>query len=281
MFRALSLLPLPLLYAIFGAVAWCLRVVGWRRDLVADKLGRCLPELAPAERDAILRGFYAYLGELAAEVLHACRISRTSLERRLRFENPEVVLQALRDGRRVMLLAAHHCNWEWLVQRCSIAFGTPLVAAYKPASRAHADRTLGFLRSRFGAEMVPSGRLVKALLERRGRVNLLAMVADQSPPAGSEQQAWLPFFGQPTAFFPGPGRIAARLGYQAFFVAMRRDGRGRYTARLVPLLVPVERPEPDLVLGAYVAAMEAHVRAHPAQYLWAYNRWKRPRRLYD
>lgn len=281
MFRALSLLPLPLLYATLAAVAWCLRILGWRRHLVADKLGRCLPELVPAERDAILRGFYAYLGELAAEVLHACRIPRASLERRLRFENPEVVLQALRAGRRVMLLAAHHCNWEWLVQHCSIAFGTPLVAAYKPASWAGADRTLGFLRARFGAEMVPAGRLVNLLLERRGRVNLLAMVADQSPPAGSGQQAWLPFFGQPTAFFPGPGWIAARIGYEPFFVAMHREGRGRYTARLVPLLRPGERPEPGLILAAYVAALEAQVRAHPAQYLWAYNRWKRPRRLYD
>jgi KDO2-lipid IV(A) lauroyltransferase len=280
-FRALSLLPLPLLYAIFGAVAWCLRIVGWRRDLVADKLARCLPELAPAERATILSGFYAYLGELAAEVLHACRISRTNLERRLRFDNPEVVLQALRDDRRVMLLAAHHCNWEWLVQRCSIAFGAPLVAAYKPASWAHADRTLGFLRTRFGAEMVPAGRLVNLLLERRGRVNLLAMVADQSPPAGSEQQAWLRFFGQPTAFFPGPGWIGARMGYEPFFVAMRRVGRGRYAARLVPLLGSGEPPAPGLLLAAYVAALEAQVRAHPAQYLWAYNRWKRPRRLYD
>ncbi|MGB5104190.1 MAG: lysophospholipid acyltransferase family protein, partial [Steroidobacteraceae bacterium] len=179
------------------------------------------------------------------------------------------------------LIAAHHCNWEWLVQRCSVAFGAPLVAAYKPASWTQADRTLGFLRARFGAEMVPAGRLVNLLLERRGRVDLLAMVADQSPPAGSEQQAWLPFFGQPTAFFPGPGWIAARMGYEPYFVAMHREGRGRYTARLVPLLGPAERPEPGLILAAYVAALEAQVRAHPAQYLWAYNRWKRPRRLYD
>jgi len=280
-FRALSLLPLPLLYAIFAAAAWCLRVLGWRRDLVIEKLGRCMPELEPAERDAILYDFYAYLGELAAEVLHAWRVPRESLERRLRFENPEVVMQVLREGRRVMLLAAHHCNWEWLLQRGSTAFGTPLVGAYKPASWAHADRALCFLRTRFGAEMVPAARLVNVLLERRGRVGLLALLADQSPPAGSSQQAWLPFFGQPTAFFPGPGRIAARMGYEPFFVAVRREARGQYAAQLVPLLGPGDPPEPGRILGAYVAALEAHVRAHPAEYLWAYNRWKRPRRLYD
>jgi len=34
MFRVLALLPLPLLYAFFAFVAWALRVIGWRRDLV-------------------------------------------------------------------------------------------------------------------------------------------------------------------------------------------------------------------------------------------------------
>lgn len=281
MFRALSLLPLPVLYAAFAVAAWLLRVLGWRRDLVVDMLGRCLPELAPCDREAILRSFYRYLGELAAEVMHAGRISRASLEQRMRFENPEVVQQAFKEGRRVMLLAAHHCNWEWLLQRCSMAFDAPLVAAYKPASRTHADRSLAFMRSRFGAEMIPAAQLVQTLLERRGRVPLLALVADQSPSAKSEQQAWLPFFGQETAFFQGPGWIGAKMNYLPVFITVRREGRGRYVARLEPLVASGERADPGQILSAYVKSLEAQVRAQPAQYFWAYKRWKRPRRLYD
>ena len=34
-------------------------------------------------------------------------------------------------------------------------------------------------------------------------------------------------------------------------------------------------------LRCYVTALEAQVRAHPAQYFWAYNRWKRARGLYE
>jgi len=277
-FRALSLLPLPVLYAAFAVAAGFLRILGWRRDLVVDMLGRCLPELAPSDRDAILRSFYRYLGELAAEVMHAGRISRASLEQRMRFENPEVVQQALQEGRRVMLLAAHHCNWEWLLQRCSIAFDAPLVVAYKPASWAHADRSLEFMRSRFGAEMIPAGQLVHTLLERRGRVPLLALAADQSPSAKSEQQAWLPFFGQETAFFQGPGWIGARLGYDPVFLAMRPDGRGRYVVRFEPLAPAGERLDQEQILRAYVSALERHIRDYPALYFWAYNRWKRSRR---
>jgi KDO2-lipid IV(A) lauroyltransferase len=279
--RAISVLPLPLLYAVFGALAFLTRLFRWRRDLVLGGLGRCLPDAPDAERKRLAADFYGYLGELVAEAVHGARISPESLAVRLRFENPEAVEEVLRNGKRVILLAAHHCNWEWLLLRCSTAFGVPLVAAYKPASRERADRALSAMRTRLGATMVPAKQVVQYLLEQRGGVKLLALVADQSPAASSEQQNWLPFFGQETAFFRGPGWIGAKMGYQPFFIAMRRERRGHYVARFVPLLTAGERPDPDRILEAYVRALERQVREHPVQYFWAYNRWKRARRLYD
>lgn len=281
MFRALSLLPLPILYAVFGVVALGLRLAGWRRGLMLAALGRCLPDLPAAERQRLVRLSYSYLGELAAEVLHAPRMSRGEVAAGLRFENPEVVQQALGGGRRVLLLAAHHCNWEWLLLACSTAFEKPLHAAYKPASWPPADRALKSMRSHFGATMVPAKTLITHMLEQRGKVKLLALLADQSPPAVSEHQAWLPFFGQETAFFTGPGWIGARMGFEPLFIAMRREGRGRYVARLVPLVAPGTRADAAQIIAAYVNALEAQVRAHPAQYFWAYNRWKRARGLYE
>jgi Kdo2-lipid IVA lauroyltransferase/acyltransferase len=281
MIRVLALLPLPLLYAFFAFVAWVLRVIGWRRDLVEQGLARCLPELGEEARHRTLRQFYVSLGRLAAEFAHGLRISPGSLEKRMRFENPELILDALRADRRVMLISAHHCNWEWLLLRCSTAFDEPLVAAYKPARSARANGELLAIRSRFGATMIPANDLVQHLVAQRGQVRLLAMLADQSPPRQSEQQCWLPFFGLDTAFYRGPGWISAKMGYEPFFIAVRPDGRGRYVVRFVPLRAPGERPEPDRVLRAYVHALEQQVMAHPAQYFWAYNRWKRPKRLYD
>ena len=71
------------------------------------------------------------------------------------------------------------------------------------------------------------------------------------------------------------------MGYQPFFVAVRRESRGRYAVRFVPLPGPGERADPDRIVEAYVRAVEAHSRQHPEQYFWAYNRWKRGKRLYD
>jgi KDO2-lipid IV(A) lauroyltransferase len=276
--RLISRLPLPLLYAICGVLAWILRVVRWRRRLVDDGLARCLPELGQAERRRVARQFYAGLGRLVAEVLHGARIAPERLEQRVHFENPEVVRDLIAAGRRVMLVAGHHCNWEWLLLECSRHLGAPLVVPYKPISRAGADRWMLATRSRFGATMVPTREIGPYLVARRRQVKLLAMLSDQSPSAKSDKQVWLPFFGQDTSFFQGPGWIGARLGYEPVFIAMRPDGRGRYVVRFVPLSPAGERLDQDQILRAYVTALEQQIRAYPAQYFWAYNRWKRPRR---
>jgi KDO2-lipid IV(A) lauroyltransferase len=280
-FRALSLLPLSVLYAVCAVLAFLARVFRWRAGFVRDGLARCLPDTPEAERRRIAADFYRYLGDLVAEAVRGARIDGDDLVGRLRFENAEIVEDALGSGKRVMLLAAHHCNWEWLLLRCSTAFGAPLTAAYKPVSREPADRALTAMRSRFGATLVPAKRIVQHLIEQRGGVKLLALVADQSPPASSDQQSWRPFFGEETAFFRGPGWIGAKMGFQPVFIAMRRESRGRYVVRFVPLLESGERPDADRIISAYVEAVEAHAREHPAQYFWAYNRWKRARRLYD
>ena len=270
-----------MLYAVCAVLALLARVFRWRAGFVRDGLARCLPDASEAERRRIAADFYRYLGELVAEAVHGARIAPDDLVGRLRFEDAEIVEDVLRSGKRVMLLAAHHCNWEWLLLRCSTAFGVPLTAAYKPVSREPADRALTVMRSRFGATLVPAKRIVQHLIEQRGGVKLLALVADQSPPASSDQQSWRPFFGEETAFFRGPGWIGAKMGFQPVFIAMRRESRGRYVVRFVPLLGSGERPDADGIISAYVQAVEAHAREHPAQYFWAYNRWKRARRLYD
>jgi KDO2-lipid IV(A) lauroyltransferase len=280
-FRLLTLLPFPVLRALAAAAASGARVVRWRRKLVDQALDRCLADRSDSERRQVARGFYRYLGELVAEVVYADTIPMVDLEARVVLDNPEVVQQTLDAGKRVMILASHHCNWEWLLLRCSKAFGEPLFAAYKPASREAGDRALKNMRMRFGATMVPAKDIVQTLIERRGKVRLLAMLADQSPAASNEQQTWLPFFGRETAFFRGPGWIAAKMGYTVVFAAMRRARSGHYAVRFTPLTGEGRITDPDDVLIAYVRELQAHVHEHPAEYFWAYNRWKRGKRLYD
>jgi KDO2-lipid IV(A) lauroyltransferase len=261
-------------------VATVLRLAGWRRRLAERYVERCLPEVSPERRRAIIAGFYRYLGELAAEILVGRLLTREALADRVRLESAEDVAAQLRNGRRVLILSAHHGNWEWLLLRCSTAFETPLTAVYKKFRNERLDRYVRTRRERFGSTMVRTRAIVQHLLARRDDVRLLAMIADQSPAIQDGAQVWMDFFEQPTAFHCGPGLIAGRFGYLPYFAAVRRERRGHYAVRLIPLFTEGTRTESKQVLHAYVRAVESRVREQPEQYFWAYNRWKRERPLY-
>lgn len=275
--RLLSRLPLPVLYLLCGGIAWAARVVGWRRRFVMDGLALCLPDCGSTELRGHARKFYAALGRLVAEFLYEARMTPAEFEERLRFEDDAVVRDALAAGRRVLIVAGHHCNWEWLLLEISRRFGVPVVAPYKPLSTGTAERWVLELRTRFGATMVPAKEVGPYLVARRRQVRLIAMLADQSPSARSEHQVWLPFFGRDTSFFQGPGWIGEKLRFEPVFVAMSPAGRGRYVARFVPLAAAGERLDADQILRAYVRELEQQIRRHPEHYFWAYNRWKRSR----
>jgi KDO2-lipid IV(A) lauroyltransferase len=278
--RLLSSALLAVLYLVLGGVAQSLRLLGWRRGLIEKHIDRCLPDLDPSHRRRVIARFYRNLGELAAEFLSEPFLDRETLSARMRFDNAEQLTRVLDQQRRVLILSAHHANWEWLLLRCSTGFPTPLTAVYKRISRPWADRLALRMRQRFGCEMVPARQIVPHLLGRRGQVRLLAMLADQSPAAGNEQQVWLDFLGLPAAFYTGPGWIASKLNFTPYFAAVRRESRGRYVVHFTELVAEGTRPQPDQVLRAYVAAVEAHVRQDPEGYFWAYNRWKREKPLY-
>jgi KDO2-lipid IV(A) lauroyltransferase len=269
------------LYAACGIVAWVLRAVGWRCGLVRRHLDRCLPEVEAAGRRGIEAGFYSHLGQLTAEVVAQGFVTPPAFADRVRLENPEAIRNVLAAANgRVLILSSHHANWEWLLQRCSGAFDEPLTAAWKPTRRPAINRLLCWWRQRCGCRMVQAKELVAHLLAQRGKVRLLAMLADQSPSIKNEQQAWIDFFGQPTAFYQGPGWIGAKLGYVVFFAAMHRERRGHYVVRFIELAPAGARAEPDEILATYSKALERHVRSYPDQYFWAYNRWKREKPLY-
>jgi KDO2-lipid IV(A) lauroyltransferase len=273
--RLLSLLPLPVLYVLCGGLASLARVAGWRKALVMDGLALCQPGRDPAELRNQAREFYAGLGRIVAEFLYGARMTTTEFEERVRFENDDVVREALAGGRRVLMVAGHQCNWEWLHLEISRRFGEQVVAPYKPLSRDGPDRWLLGTRKRFGAIMVPAKELGPYLVSRRRQVRLIAMLADQSPSAKSEKQVWLPFFGRDTSFFQGPGWIGEKLRFEPVFADMSPMDRGRYVVRFRPLAAPEARLDAEQVLTAYVRALEQQIRQHPAHYFWAYNRWKR------
>jgi len=265
-------LSLRLGYAVLGFGAWfALRVFGLRRRVVRENLRRSFPDWSPAELRAVEREFARRQGEAAAEVLYSNRIGADELRERVTLTNP-AVLAAAGSPRPLILVGAHHCNAEWMLQRVSLELGARLVGLYKPLRNPRTDRWLRNLRSRFGARLVAAKSVLQELSRMRD-VGAIGLLADQVPRTSPEKH-WLEFLGQDTAFYMGPELLGRALRAQVCLVRMRRIARGRYELTFEPLNAQGEKLPHGEVTTRYARALEAWIREDPAGWWWTHRRWK-------
>jgi len=265
-------LRLRLYYSLAGALAWlAYGALGLRRSVVRDNLTRSFPDWSAAQQRAARREFARRQGEVAAEVFYAEHIDETELRERVTLANPQVVAAAA-PPRPLVLVGAHHGNFEWMLLRVSLEFGDRLIGLYKPLRQPRVDMRMKAMRSRFGARLVPAKSILRELANFR-EAAAIGMVADQVPRTSPEKH-WVTFLGQDTAFFMGPELLGRALRSQVVLVKMRRLARGRYELEFEALNEPGEKLPGGEITSRYARRLEAWIREDPPGWWWSHRRWK-------
>lgn len=279
--RLFAHLPLGVLHVVSTVLYWlAVNVVRLRADVVANNLQKAFPELDAAARADLADRYHRQIADVAVEVLKAFAITPAELRDRVRIEGLEAVRARLDAGQPVLLVAAHHCNWEWALLALSLELGHPLDAVYKPLKTPWAERAFYWMRTRFGGRLTPAKEIVPQVIARKSDVRALAMVADQVP-STSPSKFWTRFLNQDTAFYMGAEEIARAVGYPVYFVAMERVARSRYVVRVSLLAERGNGLEiPKETTRRYAVALEKLLREHPADWFWSHNRWKLKKPLY-
>ena len=81
-------------------------------------------------------------------------IDANELGQRMRLRNANVLEPFIKAGQPVVLLAAHHCNWEWLLLASCVELKVSVDAVYKPLRVGVIDRFMQETRSRFGGNPI-------------------------------------------------------------------------------------------------------------------------------
>ena len=279
--RSLAWLPLPLLYVTADILFLLLyHVFRLEHKLTRDNLQRAFPDMSGKERKRIAAKSYRNALHVLFETIHAQRISATELRRRMQFENPELADQLLDKYGKVLTVAAHQGNWEWLEMAGSLCMSAPLATLYKPLSHPGIEKMLNETRQRFGGKMISTQHALPQLVRFTRDRSIIAMLADQGPQPHGEKH-WATFLGQDTAFYPGVEKLARMLKMPVLFTHVTRIKRGHYRVRFELLGEPPwDLPEGEL-MERYIHSVEQQIIAHPEDWLWMYKRWKYHKRPSD
>jgi len=272
--RAMAWLPLPLLYLIADALFLLLYyVLRMERKLTADNLQRAFPDMPQQARKRIAATAYRNALHVLFETIHAQRMPETELRRRVQFDNTELLDQLLDRHGKVLVVAAHQGNWEWLEIASSLCMSASVATLYKPLNHPGIEKLLNRTRERFGGKMISAQRALPRLVRFTRERSIVAVLADQGPQP-HEEKHWSRFLNQDTAFYPGIEKLARLLDVPIVFAYVTRVKRGYYRVRVEQLGEPPwAAPEGEL-MEHYIRTVEQQVRDHPEDWLWTYKRWK-------
>ena len=266
LFRFLSLLPMPVLHnlgAFLGWLAWLLSPT-YRRHLRENVA------LAGASDAAA-----ASVAEAGKAILELPKIwlrpQNEVVARVAKVSGWELVEAAWNEGRGILFLTPHLGCFEITAQY--YASFRPMTVLYRRPKQAWLapliEQGRGTNLSLAPADLSGVRRLIKAL--RKGEA--VGMLPDQAPGAG--EGIWSPFFGRPAYTMTLAARLAETGATVLFAYAERLHYGAGYHLKLFALSQPLTGELADRVTQIN-AELETLVRQCPEQYLWGYNRYKRP-----
>lgn len=271
LYSLISFFPLKILYSLSTFLSTFLPFI-YRGRIVRKNLMKSFPDMPEGEIQKIHNSFYINFCDLFFEIIKSYSISESELSNRVNFKNFHVINEKLSNNKKVLVFASHQCNWEWLLLASQLNLSTPLNVVYKRISNKKFDKVMMDSRSRFGSVLIDSKKALLYLKRNLKDVNVLAVVADQSP-IKKNRKSWRKLLNQDTAFFKSVEYLPRIMNSYVYFASMQRTKRGHYSVNFDLISEPNSNSKKD-ILSEYVLKLENQIKSKPDEWLWTHNRWK-------
>jgi Kdo2-lipid IVA lauroyltransferase/acyltransferase len=270
----ISRLPFWALYILsdilYGVLYY---VIKYRRKVVQENLKNSFPEKSQEELDAIEKAYFKYLADLIVEIIKSITISEKELMRRVIVTNPELIQSYFAQGKSIIAVSGHYCNWEFAALNFGCNNDKKFLIIYKPLSNQIFNDLFVMIRSRFGGIPVPMNQTMRKMVQLKNEQTVSVLVGDQTPLKG-DTNYFTTFLNQPTAVFLGIEKLAVQMDDVVVFYDMKRVARGYYSYTLVPLIDDAKKTAPYEITEAHVRHLEGMIIKEPQYWLWSHRRWK-------
>jgi len=243
-----------------------------RRRIALRNVELCLPERTEAERRALVREHFRWLGRSLFERGLLWYAPPERLRRLIHVEGD--VTLAERSERPVMWLVPHFMALDVAGASVLLFQKRKGISIYQAQSDPVMDAALRRGRLRLGnAEIFARDRAAKALVRAIRKGDGFFNLPDMD--FGERDAAFVPFFGVPAATLLAPSRLARMLDMivQPVIAEILPGGRGYRVTFEEPLAgFPTDDAFADT--AALNRWIETEIAKRPAQYLWVHKRFK-------
>lgn len=272
--RLAGKLPLrgaQLIGRFLGMISWTFKTRSRKTTDINLKI--CFPELTEEQHHRMIRSSLRHTGQTMMEIplMWEWPVERC-LELIREIEGEDLLAEAKRDGRGLLLLAPHLGNWELTGLYFSSRYR--MAALYSPPHIKEFEDYMIRVRGRMGSELVRGDRrgLARLIsLLREGEV--AGILPDQSP--RGKGNAYAPFFGMEVRTMTLVSKLLQKSGAKPLMTYSERLKDGQGFRLVIRECEPgIADSDPVVATSALNLSIENCVRGAPEQYQWEYKRMR-------
>ena len=268
-----SLLPIQILYLISKIIRFIVYdILCYREKVVIDNIQNTFIEKSQTEVIKLKNNFYDYFFELIVEIIKLLSISNNELNKRFTFSNINVIKQALKKNKSVIVVVGHYGNWEWALRSASNLIDTKIIGVYKRINNTIFEWLLLKIRSNTNVLPVEIKSLSRELVNNNEK-KIYAMVADQSPTL-EQSNVRINFLNRDTLVYTGVEKISKKYNMPVFYLNIKLIRKGYYESTFEEINSKNINGKKLEITKEFFSKLENQIKSEPRLWLWSHKRWK-------
>ena len=268
-----SLLPIQILYLISKIIRFIVYdILCYREKVVIDNIQNTFVEKSQTEVIKLKNNFYDYFFELIVEIIKLLSISNNELNKRFTFSNINVIKQALKKNKSVIVVVGHYGNWEWALRSASNLIDTKIIGVYKRINNTIFEWLLLKIRSNTNVLPVEIKSLSRELVNNKEK-KIYAMVADQSPTL-EQSNVRINFLNRDTLVYTGVEKISKKYNMPVFYLNIKLTSKGYYESTFEEINSKNINGKKLEITKEFFSKLENQIKSEPRLWLWSHKRWK-------
>lgn len=216
------------------------------------------------------------LGINLFEFLYFPDLNSKNLKGLVDFKNHNVVNESREKMQGTFFLSAHYSDWELTAFAYSVKYKTSLKIIAKAQSSKKLNDRINDYRTSGGNEILQIGYSLRSIYGKLDRNEIICFLIDQS--ANPDYSVYVNFFGQITATFSGPAKIALkkRPGLLLAYGVRKKDYSYEINFEKIDYDDLQEYSEENIIqlTQRIQSKLEEVIRKDPGQWLWLHKRFK-------
>jgi KDO2-lipid IV(A) lauroyltransferase len=231
--------------------------------------------MSQKDKEKIIKATYLNISLLLVDFIKNQGISKDKLLKKVTFKNEEILLEALKAKRKIILVTAHYGNWELLPLALAAKFG-PLTGVGRKLDSSSMDNILNKNRQQFNIEMLNKKGAMKSMIQVLKNNRMLGLLVDQN--TSKSEGILVDFFGKLVRHTPAASILARRFDALIIPAFITNNTYPHCTITFYEPIVTAktEDNEKDIFESVQKQAKitQEVIKKKPEEWFWLHQRWK-------